>query len=587
MLAVAEGFSLPDEIVTSSSAILAVKRAGKSNAAVVMAEAMYDAGLPWCAIDPKGDWWGVRSDADGDGPGLSVVIFGGLHGDLPLEPGAGAFIAELLAEQRITCVLDVSEFSKGEQIKFLTAFAERLLKVNRDALHLFLEEADEYIPQKVGPDEARLVGAIGKLVRRGGFRGIGTTLITQRSAVVNKDVLTQTETLYVLRTTSPQDRKAVKEWLEHQAVPEELLASLPGLDNGEAWVASPHVLKIDPTRVRFRRRRTFDSGATPVPGVARVQPKRLADVDLATVKDAMAESIERARANDPKVLQQEIAELRRQLAAQPAPPPPEVERVEVPVLDPDQVRAIVEPLRVLEHAVAAIHTEVTDAAKAVLEHMEHVVEVTNAAADRAAVARRAGAGARPVADRRPSPRAGTPERPGTPAGRDAGGGAAASSAAPEVELTAYARHLLESLAARHPMPLNTSQWSVAADRSTTSSGWDPAERQLRRLGLITWDRGWVTCTPEGLAVAGVDPGVPPPSGADLVDWWCERIPGPAQKVLRLLYEAQVPMSQDAICDALDWSRTSSGPSAAIAALTKLELARREQGLVVLGEPFLG
>ena len=35
--------------------MLAVRRAGKSNAAVVIAEEMYDAGLPWVAIDAKGD----------------------------------------------------------------------------------------------------------------------------------------------------------------------------------------------------------------------------------------------------------------------------------------------------------------------------------------------------------------------------------------------------------------------------------------------------------------------------------------------------------------------------------------------------
>ena len=51
-LHVAPGFSLPNEAVTETFAILAKRRAGKSNAAVVMAEEMYDNGLPWVAIDP-------------------------------------------------------------------------------------------------------------------------------------------------------------------------------------------------------------------------------------------------------------------------------------------------------------------------------------------------------------------------------------------------------------------------------------------------------------------------------------------------------------------------------------------------------
>src|SRR5438105_7183622 len=109
MLPVSPELSLPLEVVTETLGILARKRVGKSNAAVVLAEEMFDAGLPWVAIDPKGDWWGVRASGDGKGPGLPVVVFGGEHGDVPLDPGAGALIADLVVEQRLTCVLDISE----------------------------------------------------------------------------------------------------------------------------------------------------------------------------------------------------------------------------------------------------------------------------------------------------------------------------------------------------------------------------------------------------------------------------------------------------------------------------------------------
>lgn len=74
-LRLGEDLALPLEAVTETFAILAKRRAGKSNAAVVLAEEMFAAGLPWVAVDPKGDWWGIR--ASGDGPGLAVVVFGG------------------------------------------------------------------------------------------------------------------------------------------------------------------------------------------------------------------------------------------------------------------------------------------------------------------------------------------------------------------------------------------------------------------------------------------------------------------------------------------------------------------------------
>ena len=97
MLDVSPDLQLPDSMVTGSIALLAVKGAGKSNAAVVLAEPMHRAGLPWVAIDPKGDWWGIRSSRDGKGPGLPVSVFGGLHGDLPLAPEAGVLIADRVA----------------------------------------------------------------------------------------------------------------------------------------------------------------------------------------------------------------------------------------------------------------------------------------------------------------------------------------------------------------------------------------------------------------------------------------------------------------------------------------------------------
>jgi hypothetical protein len=85
------------------------------------------------------------------------------------------------------------------------------------------------------------------------------TLITQRSAAINKMVLVE---FFVLHTTDPLDIAAIEAWVKYHQVDEQLLASLAGLDDGEAWVWSPHYLrKIE--RFRFRMRETFDSGATP------------------------------------------------------------------------------------------------------------------------------------------------------------------------------------------------------------------------------------------------------------------------------------------------------------------------------------
>jgi hypothetical protein len=339
------GIPIPIDAATSTFAILAKRRVGKSNTAVVMAETFYAAGIPFLAIDPKGDWYGVRAD----GPtlkGLKVVIFGGLHADVPLESSQGAFIAELVAQERISCVLDVSEFSEGEKNRFLTDFALKLLKVNRSPLHCFFEEADDYIPQKPFREQARTVGAFQKLVKNGGFRGIGCTLITHRSAVISKNVLNQTETLIIHRTTAPADQKAVGLWFEHQAVADQILDTLSTLDNGEAWVVSPHFLGLEaPVRVLFPRRGTFDSGDTPRVGGRAKRAKSLADIDIEGIRLRMKETIERAKADDPRELKARIAELEKELkrAKLPAPqrtfmpvevkPPKEIQVIKPKELD--------------------------------------------------------------------------------------------------------------------------------------------------------------------------------------------------------------------------------------------------------------
>jgi DNA helicase HerA-like ATPase len=68
-LRVSPTLTLPLDAVTQSFALLAVRGAGKSNGATVLAEEMYQTGLPWVVIDPKGDYWGLRSSRDGSGPG--------------------------------------------------------------------------------------------------------------------------------------------------------------------------------------------------------------------------------------------------------------------------------------------------------------------------------------------------------------------------------------------------------------------------------------------------------------------------------------------------------------------------------------
>lgn len=321
----AGSFGFPLDFVTQTAAIIAKRRAGKSYTMRRVAEQLVRAGQQLVLVDPKGDQWGIRYGADGKSAGLPVIIFGGERGDVPLEVGGGELVAKLVVEERVSAVLDLSLFRKHEVATFMTSFLESLYRIKareafRTPVMLVVDEADAIAPQQPQPNEARMLGAIEDIVRRGGQRGIGCILITQRTAVLNKNVLTQAQIMIALRTIAPQDLKAMRAWIDVHGEPaqrDELMASLPSLPIGTAWVWAPGWPTSEGIfkRVEVDRIETFDSGATPKPGERRIEPKKPADVDLDAVRRQMAETIERAKQDDPKALRAELAAVKKQLAA--------------------------------------------------------------------------------------------------------------------------------------------------------------------------------------------------------------------------------------------------------------------------------
>src|SRR5258706_30945 len=178
-----------------------------------------------------------------------------------------------------------------------------------------LHEPDEFGPQRPMGEEARMLGAIEDLVRRGRARGIGVTMITQRPAVLNKNVLTQIEVLVAMRLTSPQDRAAIAEWIKYHADSAEaqkMLESLGSLPIGTAWFWSPGWLNLF-QRVAIRKRETFDSSSTPEVGANVVKAGTMAAVDIEWLRKQLAATIAKVAAADPKVLKARIVTLEREL----------------------------------------------------------------------------------------------------------------------------------------------------------------------------------------------------------------------------------------------------------------------------------
>jgi hypothetical protein len=471
-LNIAQHLKLPDEAVTQTFAILAKRGMGKTYTGMVMSEEMLKAGAQVIVVDPIGVWYGLRSSADGKKPGLSIVIAGGEHADFPIQPDNGEVLAEAVVKNRLSIILDLSLFRKNESVKFMTDFAETLYRRNRQAVHLFLDEADAFAPQRPMPNEARMLGAMEDIVRRGRARGIGVTMITQRPSVLNKNVLTQIEVLVALRLTAPLDQKAVDEWIRTHAEEgqrSEFMSSLPSLPIGEAWFWSPGWLNIF-QRVKVRTRITLDSSSTPKAGQSVATIQKMAVVDIDKIRTQLAATIGEVEKTDPKALRRQVSDLKKQLADQR--PKVEVREVVREVI-PDNVRKLVEQL-------GARYDDLVEAMNAGTTHDD--------------------------------PR--LPTRPKTnPAAETK------TEFKLESKLKAGEQRMLEVLGRGYPLHFTKSQMASLAKMKVTGGTFGTYYGNLRRGGYLEEVGGNVKITRAGLDLLGVPATQPPQSGAEQIAMW--------------------------------------------------------------------
>lgn len=301
------------DYATQVYAFLGRRGTGKSYGSGVLAESMLDDKIQIIVLDPVGTWWGLRLLADGASPGYSIPVIGGAHGDLPLTPTAGEVVANMVVDTGSSVILDISEMRKGERKRFATLFAEQFFyrkKRQRGVCHVFVEEAHLLLPQKaLGPEDARMLGAMEDLFRLGRNYGIGGTMIDQRPQSVNKDALNQAECLAVFQLVGPQERDAIKKWTESKEAVMGEVGALSQLQPGFCYLWSPQWLSIT-HKVRFRPKKTYDASATPKAGHRRDVPDaQVIPIDLGQLEAAMAAATAEVADNDPKALKKRIVEL--------------------------------------------------------------------------------------------------------------------------------------------------------------------------------------------------------------------------------------------------------------------------------------
>lgn len=263
----------PANSASMTAAILAKKNSGKTYLAMVLAEEFMSANgirIPVVVLDPTGVWFGLRAMADGQPSPFSILGLGGRYGDIPITSKDGSKAATVSnAVRPHPIVIDLSLLAPVEQHEFVADFVEKLFTTaERSPIHIIIDEADEFAPQMLNSasrHQKRCLDAIDRLVRRGRSKGIGVTMITQRSAVIAKNVLSQVDSLWLLNMVEPRDLMAVEGWLKHGVTDQqrvECLNQIPRLQPGMAYFlqtgATPKF-----RRFKVRRKKTFDSSKTP------------------------------------------------------------------------------------------------------------------------------------------------------------------------------------------------------------------------------------------------------------------------------------------------------------------------------------
>ena len=534
MFELSDDLNLPATAATQTFAFLGRRGSGKSYGAGKLAEVLLDGGQQVVIVDPVGVWFGLRHDARGNAAGIPIPIFGGQHGDIPLEATAGALVAQLVAVKRISVVLDVSGFSGAEQRRFVADFATELLhlkKSNRTPVMTIWDESQEFVPQQVRPDHARMVGAMEKIVKLGRNFGIGCALLSQRPQAVNKDVLNQTEVLIVFQLTGPQERKVIEGWVSDNGFGKAELAEIPRLQPGHAFVWSPQWLgTFKPIQVG--RKRTFDASATPEAGAV-VAAGAAAPIDLDQVRESMAATIEEAKANDPKVLREEIGQLRAALAKR----PPNFEAHETVRKLRSDLDAANERLRDLDgvtgHEVRRLRTLETFFERVIgaVDGYREAGDGKYARGSYAPAAQSLQPAPTPLAPRHELPRAPAPPK------HNASG------------LPAGAREMLLALAGRYPSSLTRVQIATLASIAPTGGTFAKYLSTLRSAQLIVVDGELVGLTDLGLSKAGGQQA--PKRPGEILAIWREKLPGKARDMLELLAAEPRPWTKADLAKRLD------------------------------------
>ncbi|SIS00997.1 ATP-binding protein [Natronorubrum thiooxidans] len=280
------------ELLTGRGFVTGKSGSGKSNTASVIAEELLEAGFPLLIVDTDGEYYGLKEEYEMLHAGADEEC------DIQIGPEHAEQMASLALEENVPVILDVSGYLDEDVADELLRKIARQLFVKEKKLKkpflLVVEEVHEYIPEGGGVGETG--NLLIKISKRGRKHGLGILGISQRPADVKKDFITQANWLVWHRLTWDNDTKVVGRIIDTEY--SELVSEL---NDGQAFVQTDWT-EVDVRKVQFRRKRTFDAGATP--GLDDFERPELKSVSDALVGD-LQDISERKQREEDRILELE------------------------------------------------------------------------------------------------------------------------------------------------------------------------------------------------------------------------------------------------------------------------------------------
>jgi len=269
------------ELITGRTFLSSISRYGKSWTARRIVEQVFGrTGV--IILDPEGEYSTLRDK-------YPLLIIGK---DVPLVPEAAEYLADQILEHELSAIVDLSdpqlEILSGQE--FVSRFIDRFIALEtrmRKPYLWILEECDEFAPEKGTFKSASLQSVI-KLTKKGGKRGLGVLVLTQRPAFVSKYVISQCSNKLVGRMEWPDDIAVIKRYLR---ISDKVSDRLSKVEKGEFYVSGDFIAKEGFVKVGSVE--TKHLGATPE--VVPPAPRELKET-LAKLSEAL-----------PKIVQEKLA----------------------------------------------------------------------------------------------------------------------------------------------------------------------------------------------------------------------------------------------------------------------------------------